>query len=81
MWQIDPSIYLAGDGENRNPAVADYYVKIEMPEDYTAASAGTITAQNGIISIELKNIPALLLSIFRPERQRKSFVREVYPLA
>ena len=48
MWQIDPPIYLAGDGENRNPAIADYHVKIEMPEDYTAASAGTITAQNGI---------------------------------
>lgn len=33
MWQIDPPIYLAGDGENRNPAVADYHVKIEMGEE------------------------------------------------
>ena len=63
MWQIDPPIYLAGDGENRNPDFADYHVEIEMPEDYTVASAGTITGQGGITSIELKNISDLALAV------------------
>lgn len=63
MWQIDPPIYLAGDGENRNPAVADYHVKIEMPEDYMAASAGTITTQDEITSIELKNISDFAMAV------------------
>ena len=63
MWQIDPPIYLAGDGENRNPDIADYHVEIEMPEDYTVASAGTITGQGGITSIELKNISDLALAV------------------
>ena len=34
-----------------------------MPEDYTAASAGTITAQNGITSIELKNISDFAMAV------------------
>ena len=63
MWQIDPPIYLAGEGENRNPDVADYHVEIEMPEDYTVASAGTAKVENGITSIELKNISDLAMAV------------------
>ena len=63
MWQIDPPLYLAGEGENRNPDLADYHVEIEMPEDYMVASAGTITAGDGITSIELKNISDLAMAV------------------
>ena len=63
MWQIDPPIYLVGDGENRNPDTTDYHVEIEMPDDYKVASAGTITGQNGITSIELRNISDLALAV------------------
>lgn len=54
MWQVDPPIYLAGEGENRNPDLKDYHVEIEVPEGFTVASAGTLTSGNGIVSIDLK---------------------------
>ena len=54
MWQVDPPIYLAGEGENRNPDLKDYHVEIEVPEGFTVASAGTVTAGDGTVSIDLK---------------------------
>ena len=63
MWQIDPPIYLAGDGENRNPDFADYHIEIEMPDDYTVASAGAVTDEGGTTSIDLKNISDLALAV------------------
>ena len=54
MWQVDPPVYLAGEGENRNPDLKDYHIEIEVPEGFTVASAGTLTAGNGIVSIDLK---------------------------
>lgn len=54
MWQVDPPIYLAGEGENRSPDLKDYHVEIEVPEGFTVASAGTVTPGEGTVFIDLE---------------------------
>ena len=63
MWQVDPPIYLAGEGENRNPELKDYHVEIEVPEGFAVASAGTVTAGKGSVSIDLKEARDYALAV------------------
>ncbi len=63
MWQVDPPLYLGGEGENRNPDLKTFHVEMEVPENFTVACAGTAVRENGIVSFDLENIRDLAIAV------------------
>ena len=63
MWQVDPPLYLGGEGENRNPDLKTFHVEMEVPENFTVACAGTAVRENGIVSFDLENIRDLAIGV------------------
>ena len=52
-WNTDPYF---DDGENRSTDLADYSVKLHIPESYTVAISGVETIENGIVTTKIESV-------------------------